>query len=96
MSKLAVPSNEKGSDGSGFCVWNKGTSTVGSGLEAKAWASDVPLVVGDVVVRAVSGRFFLHCITRFFFSASTSYYRWASISFASLPRLMQEAVGVDF
>lgn len=38
----------------GFVVWNKGTSTVGSGLEAKAWAADVPLTIGSVVVMPVS------------------------------------------
>lgn len=40
-------------DGSSFRIWNKGTSTVGTGMEAKAWAVDVPLTIGSVVVRAV-------------------------------------------
>lgn len=37
-----------------FQIWNKGTSTVGTGMEAKAWAVDVPLTIGNVVVKAVS------------------------------------------
>lgn len=41
-------------DDGGFVVWNKATSTVGSGLEAKAWAADVPLSIGNVVVKPVS------------------------------------------
>ena len=34
-----------------FQVWSRATSTVGTGLEAKAWAADVSLRVGDVEVR---------------------------------------------
>ncbi|GAB7365928.1 hypothetical protein MBLNU230_g7256t1 [Neophaeotheca triangularis] len=39
-------------DDGAFTVWSKGTSTVGTGLEAKAWACDVPLFVGRSEVRA--------------------------------------------
>lgn len=35
-----------------FTVWSTGTSTVGTGLEAKAWAYDVPLMVRRSEVRA--------------------------------------------
>ena len=37
--------------GAEFQVWSRGTSTVGTGLEAKAWAADVPVRVGGVEVR---------------------------------------------
>lgn len=37
-------------DGAEFQVWSARTSTVGTGLEAKAWASDIPLMIGDVEV----------------------------------------------
>ncbi|KAK6436082.1 hypothetical protein LTR95_007734 [Oleoguttula sp. CCFEE 5521] len=39
------------SDGK-FQVWSKGTSTVGTSMEAKPWASDVPLHVGGLLVNA--------------------------------------------
>ncbi|KAK5132723.1 hypothetical protein LTR08_008689 [Meristemomyces frigidus] len=38
-------------EGGEFQVWSRATSTVGTGLEAKAWAADVPLRVGDLDVR---------------------------------------------
>ena len=38
------------SDGK-FAVWSKRLSTVGTSLEAKPWAVDVPIQVGGVVVR---------------------------------------------
>ncbi|KAK5119785.1 hypothetical protein LTR85_007361 [Meristemomyces frigidus] len=38
-------------DGGEFQVWSRQTSTVGTGLEAKAWAADVPLKVGDLDVK---------------------------------------------
>lgn len=34
-----------------FAVWSRGSSTVGTGLEAKPWAADVPLRVGDFTVK---------------------------------------------
>lgn len=34
-----------------FGVWSKGLSTVGTSLEAKPWAVDVPVKIGGVVVR---------------------------------------------
>jgi len=34
-----------------FAVWSKGISTVGTTLEAKPWAVDVPVKVGGMVVR---------------------------------------------
>jgi len=34
-----------------FTVWSRGYSTVGAGLEAKPWAADIPLRVGDVMVK---------------------------------------------
>lgn len=34
-----------------FAVWSNGLSTVGTSLEAKPWAVDVPIRVGGVVVR---------------------------------------------
>ena len=43
--------NELCKDGS-FHVWSHGLSTVGTGLEAKAWAADVPLEIGGVTVNA--------------------------------------------
>jgi len=51
---------ELGAEGE-FVVWSRGTSTVGTGMEAKAWAVDVPLRIGMVEVRAVCGffRYFL-------------------------------------
>lgn len=33
-------------------VWNRGLSSVGTSLEAKPWAVDVQLQIGDVVVKA--------------------------------------------
>lgn len=38
-------------EGGEFQVWSTGTSTVGTGLEAKAWAADVPLRIGEVEVK---------------------------------------------
>jgi regulator of RNase E activity RraA len=35
-----------------FTAWSRGTSTVGTGLEAKAWAADVPLRIGGLEVKA--------------------------------------------
>ncbi|QIW98792.1 hypothetical protein AMS68_004310 [Peltaster fructicola] len=37
---------------SDFQVWSKGISAVGTGLQAKPWAVDVPLQIGEVTVRA--------------------------------------------
>lgn len=34
-----------------FAVWSKGLSTVGTSLEAKPWAVDIPVKVGGVVVQ---------------------------------------------
>lgn len=34
-----------------FAVWSKGLSTVGTSLEAKPWAVDIPVKVSGVVVR---------------------------------------------
>lgn len=34
-----------------FAVWSKGLSTVGTSLEAKPWAVDIPVQVGGVVVQ---------------------------------------------
>lgn len=39
-------------DTSDFQVWSCGVSTVGTGLQAKPWAIDVPLKVGGITVRA--------------------------------------------
>ncbi|KAF2720141.1 RraA-like protein [Polychaeton citri CBS 116435] len=38
-------------DQGNFTCWSKGFSTVGTGLQAKPWAYDVPIRIGDVVVR---------------------------------------------
>jgi regulator of RNase E activity RraA len=38
----------------GIPVWAKGTSIVGAGAEAKAWAMNVPIVVDNAVVQPVS------------------------------------------
>ncbi len=43
----------KGADGRGQ-VWSRGTSVVGAGAETKAWATDVPVSIGDAVVEPVS------------------------------------------
>jgi regulator of RNase E activity RraA len=34
-----------------FAVWSKGLSTVGTSLEAKPWAMDIPVQIGGVTVR---------------------------------------------
>lgn len=34
-----------------FAVWSRSTSTVGTGLEAKPWAVDVPIRIGDVEIK---------------------------------------------
>ncbi|TKA34193.1 hypothetical protein B0A50_00173 [Salinomyces thailandicus] len=64
MRELCSPGGGGGGGGGGegegevgegeaeFTVWSQGTSTVGTGLEAKAWAVDVPLMVGGVEVQA--------------------------------------------
>lgn len=35
----------------GFHVWTKGLSSVGTSLEAKPWAFDEPLIIGELVVK---------------------------------------------
>ncbi|GAB7350473.1 hypothetical protein MBLNU459_g1070t1 [Dothideomycetes sp. NU459] len=47
LSSLVSESEDAGS----FHIWNKATSTVGTGMEAKAWAFDVPLTIGHVTAR---------------------------------------------
>lgn len=37
----------------GMPVWSKATSTIGSGAEAKAWSTDVPVQIGAVTVYPV-------------------------------------------
>lgn len=44
-----VPCDEICSDGK-FTLWSKALSTVGTSMEAKAWAVDVPVSVGPVQV----------------------------------------------
>ncbi|WPG98676.1 RraA-like protein [Acrodontium crateriforme] len=43
--------NELCADGT-LSTWSKGYSTVGTGLEAKAWAVDVPVQIGGLEVRS--------------------------------------------
>lgn len=49
--------------GNEFVIWNKAISTVGTGMEAQAWAWDVRIRIGGVGVDAVS------CFSSFFFSS---------------------------
>jgi len=44
-----VAMNDLSRDGD-FSVWSRGTSTVGTGMEAKAWCADIPLRIGDLEV----------------------------------------------
>lgn len=49
-SRDVVACGEICADG-GFQVWSKAVSSVGTSLEAKPWAADVPLMVGKVKVK---------------------------------------------
>lgn len=60
LARLTGAKEGRGGEGngeeakSGFEVWSKGASTVGSRLEAKAWTCGIELRIEDVVVREVS------------------------------------------
>jgi regulator of RNase E activity RraA len=41
-------------EGRGIPVWSRGVSTVGAGAQAKAWAVNVEVQVGETVVEPVS------------------------------------------
>lgn len=43
---------ETGNSAAGFQIWSRATSTVGTGLEAKAWLADAPLTVGGTEIRS--------------------------------------------
>lgn len=48
----AAAASATAGQGTGFTVWSRGTSTVGTGMEAKPWLADVAVVVAGLEVRA--------------------------------------------